>query len=177
MKDFFISYSHADRPWAEWIAWTLEEAGYSVIIQAWDFRPGGNFVLDMHQAAQDTRATLAVLSDNYLKAGFTQPEWAVAFARDPQGQQRSLIPIRVTDCQPLGLLSTIIYIDLADQPGPEARKILLDGLQEERFKPGQAPPYPVRIAERVAPNRVLFPGILWTVPYERNRFLRGVIKF
>lgn len=47
MKDFFISYTGNDRPWAEWIAWVLEEAGYSVVIQAWDFRPGGNFVLDM----------------------------------------------------------------------------------------------------------------------------------
>ncbi len=29
MKDFFISYNRADRQWAEWIGWQLEEAGYS----------------------------------------------------------------------------------------------------------------------------------------------------
>jgi hypothetical protein len=46
VKDFFISYNSADRNWAEWIAWQLEEAAYSVVIQAWDFRPGGNFVLE-----------------------------------------------------------------------------------------------------------------------------------
>jgi TIR domain len=40
-KDFFISYSHADHRWAEWIAWQLEEAGYSTILQAWDFQTGG----------------------------------------------------------------------------------------------------------------------------------------
>ena len=66
MKDFFISYNKADKNWAEWIAWTLEEAGYSVVIQAWDFRPGGNFVLEMQKAATDTHKTIAVLSDNYL---------------------------------------------------------------------------------------------------------------
>ena len=27
MKDFFISYNSADRPWAEWIAWQLEKEG------------------------------------------------------------------------------------------------------------------------------------------------------
>jgi hypothetical protein len=27
MKDFFISYTKADKSWAEWIAWTLEAAG------------------------------------------------------------------------------------------------------------------------------------------------------
>jgi hypothetical protein len=37
-KDFFISYTGKDRPWAEWIAWHLENrGGYSTIIQAWDF--------------------------------------------------------------------------------------------------------------------------------------------
>jgi hypothetical protein len=51
MKDFFISYNKADRTWAEWIAWQLEASGYEVIVQAWDFRPGGNFALDMDSAA------------------------------------------------------------------------------------------------------------------------------
>jgi TIR domain len=31
---FFISYNKTDRAWAEWIAWQLEEAGYTTIIQA-----------------------------------------------------------------------------------------------------------------------------------------------
>jgi hypothetical protein len=38
VKDFFISYNSADKGWAEWIAWQLEEAGYTTILQAWDFR-------------------------------------------------------------------------------------------------------------------------------------------
>jgi hypothetical protein len=40
MKDFFISYNHADRSWSEWIAWQLEEKKYTIIIQDWDFQPG-----------------------------------------------------------------------------------------------------------------------------------------
>jgi hypothetical protein len=47
---FFISYNKADRTWAEWIAWQLKEARYSVHLQAWDFRPGSNFVLKMQRA-------------------------------------------------------------------------------------------------------------------------------
>lgn len=42
MKNFFISYNSADSQWAQWIAWQLEEAGYTTVIQAWDFRPGSN---------------------------------------------------------------------------------------------------------------------------------------
>jgi hypothetical protein len=36
-RDFFISYTSSDRPWAEWIAMQLEQAGYTLFIQAWDF--------------------------------------------------------------------------------------------------------------------------------------------
>src|SRR2546421_694935 len=67
-KDFFISYTSTDRPWAEWIAWQLEHEGLSVVIQAWDFRPGGNFVLDMHKATTEVQRTIAVLSPNYFTA-------------------------------------------------------------------------------------------------------------
>ena len=27
VRDFFVSYTAADRSWAEWIGWVLEEAG------------------------------------------------------------------------------------------------------------------------------------------------------
>jgi len=41
-KDFFISYTGADRRWAKWIAWCLEPAIHNVVIQAWDFPAGSN---------------------------------------------------------------------------------------------------------------------------------------
>src|SRR5437588_8349616 len=78
-KHFFISYNKADRAWAEWIAWQLEKEGYLTVIQAWDFRPGSNFVLEMHKAATEAERTIAVLSPNYLNALYTQPEWSAAF--------------------------------------------------------------------------------------------------
>ena len=61
MKDFFISYTGADQQWAEWIAWQLEEEGYSVVLQAWDFHAGGNFVLLMQKALEEAERTIAVL--------------------------------------------------------------------------------------------------------------------
>ena len=72
-NDFFISYNGADKVWAEWIAWQLEEAGFSTILQAWDFRPGANFVLKMQEASKEAEKIIAVLSPNYLNAVYTQP--------------------------------------------------------------------------------------------------------
>lgn len=56
MKDFFISYNKADRQWAEWIGWQLEEAGYSIGIQAGDIRPGMNFAAKMKKAAAECQS-------------------------------------------------------------------------------------------------------------------------
>ena len=96
-KDFFISFNHNDRTWAEWIAWTLEEKGYTTIIQSWDFLPGSNFALEMKKGLASARRILAVLSPNYLSSKFAQAEWAAAFARDPTGEKRILLPVRVAD--------------------------------------------------------------------------------
>jgi hypothetical protein len=58
-----------------------KEAGYSVVIQAWDCPPGSDFALFMHRAIMETRKTIAVLSETYLSSEYTQPEWAAAFAQ------------------------------------------------------------------------------------------------
>ncbi len=76
---FFINYNHADRPRAEWIAWQLEAAGHRTLIQAWDFRPANNFVLEMQCAAQKADFTIAVLLPSYLEVEFTRPRWSAAF--------------------------------------------------------------------------------------------------
>ena len=139
--DFFVSFSNHDKPWADWIAWVLDEQGYTIIYQPWDFAPGTNFVLQMNKAAGSAK-TIAVLSDNYINSNFAQPEWAAAFADDPTGFSRKLIPIRISECDLKGtLLAQIVYIDLAGTFDQEiAKQTLLDGLKS--VKPSEAPEYP-----------------------------------
>ena len=115
-KDFFISRNKADREWAKWIAWQLEEAQYTVVLQDWDFRPGMNFALEMKQAAAECDRTIAVLSPDYITAEYSQGEWAAAFAADPTGKNRKLIPVRVRECELKGLDAPIIYIAVASPP-------------------------------------------------------------
>jgi hypothetical protein len=134
-RDFFISFNSADREYAEWIAAELEAAGKTVFFQHWDFRPGTNFVLEMDRAARLADRTIAVLSESYLKALFTQPEWAAHFAGDPTGAGRRLIPVRVQECEGAGLLQAIVYIDLVGCEEAEARERLPEGVREGRAKP------------------------------------------
>jgi hypothetical protein len=157
MKDFFISYTGNDLTWAEWVAWVLEEAGYSVVIQAWDFRVGGNFVLDMQKATEANR-TIAVLSSLYLQKPFPQSEWAAAFAQDPTSINRKLIPVRVEDCNPTGLLGQIVYVDVFNCDETEAQQRLLAAVKDGRMKPEQRPAFPGKAIERQIPEHVPFPG-------------------
>jgi len=175
MKDFFISYNKADREWAEWIAWQLEEAGYTTVLQAWDFRPGSNFVLDMQRASAEAQRTIAVLSPDYLTALYTQPEWAAAFARDPAGEKGTLLPVRVRECNLRGLLPQIVYIDLVGLDETAAKERLLAGARFERAKPTTAPAFPGEAA-RAVPERPRFPGsptATWNVPQARNPNFTG----
>src|SRR5438067_1420678 len=73
--DFFLSYTGKDRAWAEWIALQLEATGYHTIIQAWDFRPGSNFVAAMDDAAKRAHRTICVLSPAYLASEYAFSEW------------------------------------------------------------------------------------------------------
>lgn len=140
----FISYTQADLAWAEWIAWQLEESGLQTILQAWDFHAGCNFVLEMDTAAKRAQRTIAVLSTSYVNAAYTHPEWASALARDPTGEKRVLLPIRVQECTLTGLLAQVVYIDLVGLTQIEAKSRLLSQVQGERGKPLAAPRYPGR---------------------------------
>jgi hypothetical protein len=127
-----------------------------VVYQGWDFRAGGNFILEMQKATSETRRTVVVLTDNYLKAVYTQPEWAAAFVQDPRGDERRLIPLRVAPCSPAGLLAPLIYTDLVGLPGDEAKAAVLAAVSDERPKPAQPPAFPGTHPAGPAPS---YPGL------------------
>jgi len=127
--DFFISYNKADVHWAMGIGDWLDQSGFSTILQAQDFVAGSNFVSEMHKAVQQGKRTLAVLSPDYLGAKFPEAEWAAAFAKDPTGENRTLITVRVRDCKPPGLLASIVYIDLVALNPADAQKKLISEIR------------------------------------------------
>src|SRR3989440_4969588 len=181
LKDFFISYKGLDQPWAEWIAYQLEEANYSVVIQAWDFQPGSSFIHAMDRATREARSTIAVLSPDYFASPYTTVEWQAAYHKDPTGQQGFLLPVRVRPCQVEGLLGPLVYIDLVDLDEAKAKEKLLAGVhrhdpdQPKRAKPPGAPGFPGKAQHSVAEPQS-FPGAfppLWNMPFRRNPFFTG----
>ncbi|MGW3205469.1 WD40 domain-containing protein [Streptomyces sp. NPDC001135] len=144
--DFFISYSPADERWASWIAWTLEEAGYRTVLQAWDFVPGTNFVDFMDRGVSESAAVIAVLSRNYERSRYGRMEWQAALRADPDAPERRLITVRVEDIPVEGLLATITYVDLVPvADAGAARELLLARVRQAldgRARPSLPPGYP-----------------------------------
>lgn len=144
--DFFVSYAQPDRPWAEWIAWTLEDASYRVLIQAWDFTPGSNWVRGMDEGVAAASRTIAVLSAAYARSVYGAAEWQAAWASDPTGAARKLVVARVEDCPRPGLLSQVVSLDLFGTAQDTARADLLRtaelAVSGGRAKPATAPHFP-----------------------------------
>jgi hypothetical protein len=144
--DFFLSYTKGDRAWAEWVAWQLEDAGYRVLLQAWDFVPGTHWTIRMQEGVAGAEHTLAILSQAYLKSVYGRTEWQAAYRADPEGPGRKLIPIRVEECGRPGLLGEVVSFDLFDCPEADiARRRLLEEItaaRSGRAKPPSAPDFP-----------------------------------
>jgi TIR domain len=102
--DFFVSYTSVDRAWAGWIAWQLEAGGYRVVFQEWDFIPGYDWAHGMQDATARAERLVVVLSAAYLQSAHGEAEWRAFYAKDPSGERGLLLPVRVSDVQPPGLL-------------------------------------------------------------------------
>lgn len=156
-RDFFVSYTSSDLAWAEWIAWTLEEAGYSVFLQAWDFTPGAHFIEEMHRATSAAERTIAVLSEDYIRSEFATAEWQEAWRTDPRGENRALLVLRIEDCDRPGLLGQVVSVDLFGIDMETARSRLLNAVRSERQKPPIPPDFPGAEPPTLQPP---FPGRL-----------------
>jgi tetratricopeptide (TPR) repeat protein len=141
--DLFVSYAGPDRPWAEWAAWHLEQAGYQVELDVWDWAAGDNAVLRMTDALARADRMLALFSRAYFQRDrFTTDEWTAVMAERPAADGgRRLVPVRVEETKPPAILGPLIYRDLFGLAEVRARDELLTAVGGPR-RPGTQPPYP-----------------------------------
>jgi hypothetical protein len=180
-REFFLSFTGADRPWATWLLAELDAAGYSSVSQLRDVVAGSNFAVEMDQAARRARRTLGVLSPAALQAPYVRQEWwAQRLAGDPTGQQHALVLVRVEPCEPEGLLGPVVHIDLVglDEAAARARlrEELARAVRGQRPLPAEAEfpgGGPAAVADVERPR---FPTALppvWNVPFRRNPAFTG----
>ena len=96
--DFFVSHAGADRAWAEWVAWQLAEAGYTVELDVWDWAAGRNFVTAISDALERCDRVVALFSAAYFdRSRYTTEEWTAALLHVPGMAEGKLVPVRVEE--------------------------------------------------------------------------------
>ncbi|MFE2991147.1 FxSxx-COOH system tetratricopeptide repeat protein, partial [Streptomyces sp. NPDC059262] len=142
----FVSYAGADRAWAEWVAWHLQDAGYDVELDLWHWGAGDNAVLRMSQAVERGRM-VALFSQAYFDVSrFTTEEWTSRLAsRDASQRRETLVPLRIEEVEAHavpGLLRPLVVADLFGLREEQARLALLRAVAGPVGTPGERPVFP-----------------------------------
>src|SRR5260370_37032716 len=131
LVDFFVSHAGADRAWAEWVAWQLIQAGYSVELDVWDWAAGRNFVTAMSDTLERCDRVVALFSAAYFdRSRYTTEEWTSAVLHMPSAEERRLVPVRVEDvptAQMPAVLRALVYRDLFGVDEEQARRVMVEG--------------------------------------------------
>jgi hypothetical protein len=109
--DFFISHAGRDTGWAEWLAWQLQQAGYTVELDVWDWAPGEDFVARMQTALDRADRLLAVCSEAFFASVFGGAELRATFAQRMAAAGR-IVPVLVEPVILPTLYAPLIPLDL-----------------------------------------------------------------
>ncbi len=144
-KDFFVSHAGADRAWAEWVAWQLTDAGYTVELDAWDWPVGRNFMLAMSDALAWCDQVLALFSPAYFeRPRYTTEEWTAALVHVPGRGHGRLVPVRVENLPAEDMpavLRPLTFCDLVGLDATGARRLLLEAVRGPK-RPDGEPVFP-----------------------------------
>ena len=166
--DFFISHAGRDTAWAEWLAWQLQDAGYTVELDVWDWTPGQDFVTRMAAALESADRLLAVCTEAYFTSAFGGAELRAAFAGHGAAEGR-IVPVLIEPVTLPPLYAPLIHLDLTglDEATAAARlRSRLAGL-----RPSGPPPFPRRDpAPGGRPGFAGRPPRVWRVPPRNPRF-------
>jgi hypothetical protein len=176
LTDFFVSHAGRDAAWAEWIAWQLQEAGWTVELDVWDWAPGQDFVALMEAALERADQLLAVCTEAYFASAFGRAEFRAAYARnfkpslDAETEiTHRIVPVLVEPVTLPPLYATMIVLDLTGLDEATAAARLRARLTGGR--PTTPPPFPLR--NPVSVDKPGFAGQLprpWNVPARNPRF-------
>src|SRR3954464_13613531 len=163
-----MSHAGRDTGWAEWLGWQLQQAGYSVELDVWDWAPGEDFVARMATALERADGLLAVCTEAYFSSAFGGAELRAAFAGSATAAGR-VVPVLVEPVTLPPLYAPLIHLALTGLDEAAAAARLRTRLAGGR--PTGPPPFPHR--DSPPADRPAFAGALpavWKVPPRNPRF-------
>jgi TIR domain len=110
--DVFISYSHVDEDWVEHtLLKTVEDAGLRVCIDFRDFAIGRPAIINMQDAALQSRHTILVITESWIKSEWTLFESLLTRTKDPAGLTQRTIPLRLQAVELPDFISMLTWVD------------------------------------------------------------------
>ncbi len=141
--DVFISYSSANKDWVRKdLLSALEKAGLKVCIDFRDLKAGKPAIKNMRDGILESRHTLLVLTDAYLKSGWTEFESLISQTLDPANRKTRVVPMLKEKCK---LPLEISYLTYVNFYNPDDWDIAWKQLLEALGSFVAPPPIPVDI--------------------------------
>lgn len=106
MSDIFISYSHADKYFAELLTLKLREADLSVWQDRVSLNAGEHWRDAIDLGIDGAKIVVVALSKSSVASQYVTYEWSFGLAK-----QKPTLPVLVEDCTPHPKLEPIQYVD------------------------------------------------------------------
>jgi hypothetical protein len=115
--DVFVSYRQQE-PAKSWVRKMLipklEMQGLRVCVDYRDFRLGAPLVLEMARGVEQSRYTLAVLTESYLTSNFTELEGVLAEHLGLEKRERRLLAVMRELCKPRLGMRARLWLDMTE---------------------------------------------------------------
>jgi hypothetical protein len=117
MANVFISHRRADDAEAERLATEMRHAGHSIWLDVWEIGIGDSIIQRMNEGLTGAAYLVLCYSSSDVLAPWISSEWMNTLARQLNGENVKILPVRLTGGDPPAILASIRYADLvADWP-------------------------------------------------------------
>ena len=161
MADIFVSYTSSDKNWAEWIGHELIRLGHVPHVHEWEIAAGGDIPAWMEKRHDEADHVLCVVSENYLRAPYSNWERRAAQWAAATDRPNYALPVFVEDCKSPTLFAHIKRCNLfAAGDDAEAARKLLEAFLKPAQRSAAQPSFPGRAAKsKPTPSAApVFPG-------------------
>ncbi len=124
--DFLISRRGGVGAIAAEVAGVLEAEGYRIVVQDYDFKHGGDFIADIHEALIAARNLFILHTADYDQNIWTRKEFTsfLALVAASTGERRICI-LRCDESVPRGILANTVFGDIAGVADREERRRII----------------------------------------------------